>query len=256
MQQLHRRDPERHPGHDLRDDGRPRAAARRPQARAGFDTLTYISMIVPEIVIASATLVFFATGFDFVTGRPSASALKLRLPDDHRGARALQHEPRAAARARPPVGHGPDADRRERGPVRDAVADVPPDHVPAAPAGDRGRASCCRSRSASTTTSSRRSSSGPGSSTLPLYIFGQVRRGVTPGDQRGRHDDAGVHPAAAADRPARAHLAGAPAGPARRRWRRWSRRPTPRSRHRRSRSTSRSTTSTTGAGRPHRRPPG
>ena len=29
-----------------------------------FDVLTYISIIVPEIVIALATLVFFATAFD------------------------------------------------------------------------------------------------------------------------------------------------------------------------------------------------
>ena len=36
--------------------------------------------------------------------------------------------------------------------------------------------------------------SGPGSSTLPLFIFGQVKHGVTPGDERGRDDDAGVHP--------------------------------------------------------------
>ena len=35
-------------------------------------------------------------------------------------------------------GHGPDARGGQPGPVRDAVADVPPDHLPAAPAGDRG----------------------------------------------------------------------------------------------------------------------
>jgi len=32
--------------------------------RMGFDVLTYVSIIVPEIVIALATLVFFATAFD------------------------------------------------------------------------------------------------------------------------------------------------------------------------------------------------
>jgi spermidine/putrescine transport system permease protein len=36
------------------------------RTRQGFDILTYISIIVPEIVIALATLVFFATTFDIV----------------------------------------------------------------------------------------------------------------------------------------------------------------------------------------------
>ena len=42
------------------------------QVRLGYDTLTYISVIVPEIVIALATLVFFATGFDCHQVRRSA----------------------------------------------------------------------------------------------------------------------------------------------------------------------------------------
>ena len=45
--------------------------------------------------------------------------------------------------------------------------------------------------------------SGPGSSTLPIFIFGQVKTGVTPGDQRGRDDDAGVHAADARGGPVR-----------------------------------------------------
>ena len=45
--------------------------------------------------------------------------------------------------------------------------------------------------------------SGPGSSTLPLFIFGQVKRGVTPGDERGRDDDPRVHPRDAVHGPAR-----------------------------------------------------
>ncbi len=123
------------------------------RSRSCFDALTYMSIIVPEIVIALATLVLFATGVrrhrvDARSGESSSSS----ATDDHRGPRAVQHQPRAAARPGAPVGHGPDAGRGQRGPVRDAVADVPPDHVPAAAAGDRRRASCCRSRSASTTT--------------------------------------------------------------------------------------------------------
>ena len=35
-------------------------------ARAGYDGLTYVSVIVPEITIALATLIFFATSFDIV----------------------------------------------------------------------------------------------------------------------------------------------------------------------------------------------
>ena len=36
------------------------------RVRLGFDTLTYMSVIVPEIVIALSTLVLFATGFDWI----------------------------------------------------------------------------------------------------------------------------------------------------------------------------------------------
>ena len=38
------------------------------RARIIFDALTYMSVIVPEIVIALSTLVLFATGFDIVRG--------------------------------------------------------------------------------------------------------------------------------------------------------------------------------------------
>ena len=104
--------------------------------RLAFDTLTYMSVIVPEIVIALSTLVLFATGFDALE---TIFGIKLNFghADDHRRARAVQHQPRAAARAGAPVGDGPLAGRCQRRPVRDAVADVPPDHVPAAAAGDR-----------------------------------------------------------------------------------------------------------------------
>ncbi len=48
--------------------------------RLGFDTLTYMSVIVPEIVIALSTLVLFATGFDFIQ-----STFGIRL--EHRATR-------------------------------------------------------------------------------------------------------------------------------------------------------------------------
>ena len=35
---------------------------------------------------------------------------------------------------------------------------------------------------------------GRGTSTIPLYVFGQIRKGVTPGDQRGRRDHAARDP--------------------------------------------------------------
>ena len=108
------------------------------KSRLVFDALTYTSIIVPEIVIALATLVLFATGFDVIESIVRGQA-QLRAPDDHRGARAVQHQPRAAARPGAAVGDGPDARRGQLRPVRDAVADVPPDHLPDAPAGDRRR---------------------------------------------------------------------------------------------------------------------
>ena len=44
--------------------------------RMGFDALTYMSVIVPEIVIALATLVLFATSFDAIE---SATGIKLKF---------------------------------------------------------------------------------------------------------------------------------------------------------------------------------
>ena len=58
--------------------------------------------------------------------------------------------------------------------------------------------------------------SGPGSSTLPLFIFGQVKRGVTPETNAVATMILGVHPGHAAGRADRADLASAPGGAARR----------------------------------------
>ena len=46
---------------------------------SAFDALTYMSIIVPEIVIALATLVLFATSFDVVKSHVRRCKLKLRL---------------------------------------------------------------------------------------------------------------------------------------------------------------------------------
>ena len=140
-----------------------------------------MSVIVPEIVIALSTLVLFATAFDVGSSRSSTFGVKIGFgyPTIIARARPVQHQPRAAAGPGPPVRDGPDARRGQLRPVRDAVADVPPDHVPAAPPGDR------RGFLLSFTFSFddyviTTFVTGRGSSTLPLYIFGQIRQGVTP----------------------------------------------------------------------------
>ena len=147
--------------------------------RLPFDALTYISVIVPEIVIALATLVFFASTIgcrrDRDRDRPGVEigSASTRSSPAHV---AVQHQPRPAARPGPAVGDGPDPRRGELRPVRDARG---------------GRSGRSRSRS-----SCRRSSpgfllsftfsfddyvittfvNGPGTSTLPLYVFGQIKR--------------------------------------------------------------------------------
>ena len=61
VEQPDRRARRRDPGDGRRHDGRPRAPTRPAGFRLPFDGLTYVSIIVPEIVIALATLLFFAT---------------------------------------------------------------------------------------------------------------------------------------------------------------------------------------------------
>ena len=102
------------------------------------------------------------------------------MPDDHRGPRAVQHQPRAAARPGAPVGDGPDASSR---PAYDLYA-TPwrtfrqitfPQLLPAIVAGFLLAFTFSFDDYVITSFVS-----GPGSSTLPLFIFGQVKRGVTP----------------------------------------------------------------------------
>ncbi len=82
-----------------------------------------------------------------------------RPPDDHRGPRPVQHSASCLLLVRARLS-GIDRTHVEASAdlLRHALADVPSDDLPAAPARpDRRRVSCCRSPSASTTSSSRRS---------------------------------------------------------------------------------------------------
>jgi spermidine/putrescine transport system permease protein len=144
--------------------------------RLGFDVLTYMSIIVPEIVIALATLILFATSFDAIE---SWFGVKLSSAhDDHRRPRPVQHSlVLLLVRARLSGWTGRwsmparTCSRRRGG--RSA------DHLAAAAAGDRRRVPAVvhvQLRRLRHHDVRQR----PGSSTLPLFIFGQVKRGVTP----------------------------------------------------------------------------
>jgi spermidine/putrescine transport system permease protein len=146
--------------------------------RTTFDALTYISVIVPEIVIALSTLVLFATGFD-----AARSAFGARLNFGYPtiiAAHVLFNTSLVLLLVRARLAG---MDRT----LTDASADLfatPwrtfqqitfPQLLPAIVAGFLLSFTFSFDDYVITTFTS-----GPGSSTLPLYIFGQVRRGVTP----------------------------------------------------------------------------
>ena len=220
--------------------GLQRAPALVPAARS--TALTYISIIVPEIVIALATLVFFAStsvATAIIEPRHRACKIGFGYHTIVGAARAVQHQPRAAARPGPPVGHGPDAWSR--------------------------RATTCSRRRGGRSGRSRSRSSLPAIvagfllsftfsfddyvittfvtardlDDVPLYVFGQIRKGVTPATNAVAAimllRDAG-HPAR---RPVPAHPPGAQAERTARCWRRRAGRRSERrlGRGRRSRST-------------------
>lgn len=148
------------------------------KVRLSFDTLTYMSVIVPEIVIALSTLVMFATGFDLIE---STFGIKLRF--GHAtiiAAHVLFNTSLVLLLVRARLAG---MDRT----LTDASADLfatPwrtfrqitfPQLLPAIVAGFLLSFTFSFDDYVITTFVS-----GPGSSTLPLYIFGQVRRGVTP----------------------------------------------------------------------------
>ena len=172
-QQLHRRDPERDHRHGRRHDGGARPPARRPQLKMTFDTLTYMSVIVPEIVIALATLVLFATSFDFLK---STFGMKLNFGYPTIIAAHVLFNPSLVlllVRARL---SGMDRSLTEASadlfatPWRTFRQITFPQLLPAIVAGFLLSFTFSFDDYVITTFVS-----GPGSSTLPLFIFGQVR---------------------------------------------------------------------------------
>ncbi|HEY7524471.1 MAG TPA: ABC transporter permease [Candidatus Limnocylindrales bacterium] len=146
--------------------------------RLAFDSLTYISVIVPEIVIALSTLVLFASGFDIVR-----STFGVRLGLSHPtiiAAHVLFNTSLVLLLVRARLSS---MDRT----LTDASSDLfatPwrtfrqitfPQLLPAIVAGFLLAFTFSFDDYVITSFVS-----GPGSSTLPLYVFGQVKRGVTP----------------------------------------------------------------------------
>jgi spermidine/putrescine transport system permease protein len=148
------------------------------RVRGTFDVLTYISVIVPEIVIALATLVMFATSFDslnkwfgikltlgYTTVIAAHVLFNLSLV-------LLLVRARLAGMDRTYVEASADLFAT---PWRTFVQITFPQLLPAIVAGFLLSFTFSFDDYVITTFVS-----GPGSSTLPLFIFGQVKRGVTP----------------------------------------------------------------------------
>jgi len=133
------------------------------RVRGAFDVLTYMSVIVPEIVIALATLVMFATRFDTVIAAHVLFNLSLVL---------LLVRARLSGMDRTYVEASADLFAT---PWRTFVQITFPQLLPAIVAGFLLSFTFSFDDYVITTFVS-----GPGSSTLPLFIFGQVKRGVTP----------------------------------------------------------------------------
>ena len=146
--------------------------------RLAFDGLTYMSVIVPEIVIALATLVLFATGFDLiesVTGeRPKFGHTTIIAAHVlfNTSLVLLLVRARLSGMDRTLVEASADLFAT---PWRTFRQITFPQLLPAIVAGFLLAFTFSFDDYVITTFVS-----GPGSSTLPLFIFGQVRRGVTP----------------------------------------------------------------------------
>jgi spermidine/putrescine transport system permease protein len=143
-----------------------------------FDGLTYVSIIVPEIVIALSTLVMFASGFDLIQ---SATGIKLQMGvPTIVAAHMLFNISFVLLLVRARL-DGMDRTLVEASfdlyasPWRTFRQVTFPQLLPAVVAGFL--LSFTFSFDDYVITSFV---SGPGSSTLPIYIFGQVKRGVTP----------------------------------------------------------------------------
>jgi spermidine/putrescine transport system permease protein len=148
------------------------------RTRQTFDVLTYMSVIVPEIVIALATLILFATSFDvfrswfglnFQFGYPTIIAAHVLF---NLSLVLLLVRARLSGMDRTLVDASADLFAT---PWRTFRQITFPQLLPAVVAGFL--LSFTFSFDDFVITSFV---SGPGSSTLPLFIFGQVKRGVTP----------------------------------------------------------------------------
>lgn len=148
------------------------------KVRLGFDALTYTSIIVPEIVIALSTLVLFATGFDFLEstfgiklnfGHPTIIAAHVLF---NTSLVLLLVRARLSGMDRTLVEASSDLFAT---PWRTFRQITFPMLLPAIVAGFLLAFTFSFDDYVITTFVS-----GPGSSTLPLFIFGQVKRGVTP----------------------------------------------------------------------------
>jgi len=150
----------------------------RKSVRIVFDALTYTSVIVPEIVIALATLVLFATGFDAIEsltgvklnfGHPTIIAAHVLF---NTSLVLLLVRARLSGMDRTLVEASSDLFAT---PWRTFRQITFPMLLPAIVAGFLLSFTFSFDDYVITTFVS-----GPGSSTLPLFIFGQVKRGVTP----------------------------------------------------------------------------
>ena len=146
--------------------------------RLGFDVLTYMSIIVPEIVIALATLILFATSFDALEswfgirlqfGRETIIAAHVLF---NTSLVLLLVRARLSGMDRTLVDASADLFAT---PWRTFRQITWPQLLPAVIAGFLLSFTFSFDDFVITTFVS-----GPGSSTLPLFIFGQVKRGVTP----------------------------------------------------------------------------
>jgi spermidine/putrescine transport system permease protein len=146
--------------------------------RIGFDALTYVSIIVPEIVIALSTLVLFASTFSFINDN-FGTRLQLGIPTII-AAHMLFNISIVLLLVRARLS-GMDRTMVEASydlyatPWRTFRQITFPQLLPAIVAGFLLAFTFSFDDYVITSFVS-----GPGSSTLPIYIFGQVKTGVTP----------------------------------------------------------------------------
>jgi spermidine/putrescine transport system permease protein len=148
------------------------------KVRLGFDALTYVSVVVPEIVIALSTLVLFATGFDFLEetiglrpgfGYPTIIAAHVLF---NTSLVLLLVRARLSTMDRTHV----EASFDLFAPPWPTFKQITlPQLAPAIFAGFLLSFTFSFDDYVITTFTS-----GPGSTTLPLYIFGAIKKGVTP----------------------------------------------------------------------------